>query len=202
MSANPELSQSTIEQIKLNTSAGETEGIKKTSDSDTKYYFRGFLFIVFLMLDTILVVLIYWRSHGISPVAVLTQVSQSWPSDFVGGIKTPFAMGVEIFTWSIIGVNCRMAYIVGQVIINKQFSFGKNLVICSSAQLFGPGISLAVIFCLQIIEVSVAGVHITLANAPIETVVAISFILGFYFEDARKLLDRVRGQLGLENKPQ
>jgi len=41
----------------------------------------------------------------------------------------------------------------------------------------------------------VGGVEITLANASIETIIAISFILGFYNDESRRLLDSLRERI-------
>lgn len=162
---------------------------------DSQYYFRGFLFVVLLMVASFVIVLMYWWLHGISIVTMFTQNIQVWPATFVGGTNTPFSVGVEIWAWSLLGVNCRTAYIVGQAVLEQEFVFGKSLVYWVSTCLFGWGISVAVIFSLQAIELTVAGFQITLANAPIQTIVAISFVLGFYNDNAHKLLESLKEQI-------
>jgi hypothetical protein len=52
----------------------------------------------------------------------------------------------------------------------------------------GGAIAMAVVAFLRSTSLNVGSVNLTLATADIELIIAISFILGFYHEDTRRLL--------------
>jgi len=85
-----------------------------------------------------------------------------------------------------------MAYLAGRAILKKEFEFLKFLVKWMSSSLYAWGVAVAVILSLNIISLSIAGIDITLKNASLETIIALSFILGFYNEEARALLSSLR----------
>lgn len=108
---------------------------------------------------------------------------------FIGGNNTPLSIGFEITVWGVIGVISRTAYLKSQVIKRgEEFSFLSSLIEWIGTSLLAIGILTAVIFSLSIVSLNVAGVEITLADAPIEAIIAISFILSFYYEETQKLL--------------
>lgn len=60
---------------------------------------------------------------------------------------------------------------------------------------FAWGVSVALILSLSIISINIGTTQITLADASIETIMAIAFIIGFFNKYALKLLEQVRDRL-------
>ena len=170
--------------------------------SNTRYYLKGIGFLILLLVTTTIISMTYTFLHGIRIIELFTQPQAIWSFNFVGGSANPASIGIEIWTWTLIGVNCRLAYISSQAIIRGKFDILKYLVKWISTSLFSWGIAVAVIFSFQVVALNLGGIEITLANASIETIIAISFILGFYYDEARKLLGNLRGQIvaGAESK--
>lgn len=173
----------------------------RTLPVDTKiqinawYYVKGIIFLGLMILAVLSLSFGYMSLHGIYIVDRLVQPEKPLALDYIGGKANPFSIGMEILFWSLIGVICQMAYLSGQMMVKGQFEFGKYFIMWISTSLFAGGVAHAVIFALLVIKLSIAGIEITLENAPISTIIAISFILGFYNQEARRLLDKLRGKI-------
>lgn len=112
-----------------------------------------------------------------------------------------FAVILEVAIWSFAGVLARLEYNLAQIVLrNRDFSFLKEISRVIGDASMGVAIAIAVVAFLQ----STQFVNMTLRNADIGTIGAISFILGFYHEDTRRLLGslhrRVAGKLRDEDE--
>ncbi len=174
----------------------------QNDENSTQYYLKGFRFLLLLILALAIIGPIYMLSHGINALELLRYPDKTWGFAYLGGNANPSSIGIEILVWSFIGVTCQLAYLAGRAILRSQFHFWRYVIRWISAAIYAWGIAVAVIFTLTIITLDIGGIEITLANASIETIIAIAFILGFYNNESRKLLDKLRGQIaiGMENK--
>jgi hypothetical protein len=171
-----------------------TEEIEST-DVDRNYYLQGLGFLALLVAVTGMSGFVYMLMHNVYAFHLLTQPGETWSFGFVGGVRNPASIIIEVFIWSLVGVNSALAYSSGRDIIRKRFRFLRYLTLWISTVVFAQGVAVAVILSLQVISLNIGGIEITLANASIETIIAISFILGFYHNDARRLLGSLRGRI-------
>ncbi len=165
-----------------------------------KYYSKGIGFLALLILAYCIIAFAYLSLHGINVFALFNQTQTISKFDFIGGNSNPLSIGIEAEAWSLMGVICQMAYLSGMALLKGKFEFLKYFTWWISSSLYAWGIAVAVIFSLNIISLNIAGIDITLKNAPIEIIIAISFILGFYSDDARKILGRLRERLVMAEK--
>lgn len=128
---------------------------------DRAYYIKGVTFLLLLIIVWFLLAYVYVSLHGVNIMQRLAQPAIPLDFDYIGGNPNPFAVGMEILYWSLVGVICETAYVSAQSMLNKDFMFQKSLVKYISTSLFATGIAHAVIFTLQIIKLTVAGVEIT-----------------------------------------
>ena len=163
----------------------------------TKYYLTGLGFLALVISITGIVTLVYMMLHGLNIFEMLQQPTKTWAFGYIGGSANPASIGAEIMAWSLIGVSCQIAYLSGKAIIGRQFQFWDYSVRWISASFLSWGIAVAVIFTLIVVTLDIGGIEITLANASIETIIAISFILGFYNDESRALLDRLRERMAI-----
>jgi hypothetical protein len=161
---------------------------------DNRYYFKGVSFLLLLIFTYFIISLSYLHLHGCN-IMKLFQGSILPSFNFIGGSSNALSIGIEAEAWSLFGVICQMAYISGRAILNKEFIFIRYLIIWISSSLYSWGVTVAVIFTLNIITLSISGIDITLKNAPIETIIALSFILGFFSDEAHKLLRGLRDKI-------
>lgn len=113
--------------------------------------------------------------------------------DFLGGEANGYTVTLEITIWSLMGLNCRMAYIVGRATLVGEVRFVRMLAMWLSTTVFGWGTTTALVSLLYLIKIEVGGA--TLGLSRLEAIVAISFILGFYNDETRRVLGLVRGVL-------
>jgi hypothetical protein len=172
-------------------SVEETQGL----DVDYKYYLRGLAFLLLILLTAGVVAALYLRLHNINVLELFSRPQKELSFGYIGGDKNPASIMMEIWVWCLLGVNCRLAYLSGRSVIRKRFRFLRYLTLWFSTWLFAQGVAVAVILSLQVISLNIASVEISLANASIETIIALSFILGFYHDDARRLLGSLRGRI-------
>lgn len=163
--------------------------------ADRKEYLKGLIFFALMWLNLVFLSYFYYLLHGVNFFQVLAQRKTISSFDFVGENANVFSVGVEIVYWTLFGVICQMAYRSGREIIDGEFDFWKSMFYWIGINMYALGIAIAVIFSLEIISLSIGGIDITLANAPIEVIITIAFILGFYSEEARQLLGKLRGKI-------
>ncbi|MGQ9625674.1 MAG: hypothetical protein ACUVV0_02060 [Anaerolineae bacterium] len=91
----------------------------------------------------------------------------------------------NLASWSFIGNYAQNGYIIAQALIGRKFHLGKHLTKVVGDVMRSWGIAIAVVFLLRVIKLSIGNLELTLENTTIEVIIALSFILGFYNEDAR-----------------
>lgn len=165
------------------------------SKINARQYLRGLGFFAILIISVLFQTFIYVTLHGINILDRALKPQNPIVFDYIGGNATPFSIGLEILFWSLVGVICHIAYLSGQAVLEKRFEFGEYLIRWISTSMYAAGIAHAVVFLLRLITIKIANIEITLKDAPVEVIIAISFILGFYYQEARKLLDKLRGQI-------
>ncbi len=161
----------------------------------TQDYRKGFGFLALLALDFLVLTYYYMLLHGIDLFVLLRQPPTALTFDYIGGSANAFSVGSEIVYWTLMGVLCQMAYLAGRILIEGNFDFWKSIFGWIGTSLYAVGTAIAIIFSLKIVSINIADIKITLADAPIEVIIAISIILGFYSEESRRLLGRLRRQI-------
>jgi|GEM_PF-7096072 len=103
-----------------------------------------------------------------------------------------FAVVLEVAIWSLAGVLARSEYYLSQIVVKKKlFHFWETASKLISDGAMGIAIAIAVVLFLRATQF----VNLSLQNADVASIAAISFILGFYHEDTRQLLSSFRRKL-------
>jgi hypothetical protein len=97
---------------------------------------------------------------------------------------TIYAVILETLVWSFLGVLARSAYSARQSMRGGKFSILEAITKLIADSMMGISITIAVVAFLRTTEF----VNLSLKSADIGSIIAISFILGFYHEDTRRLL--------------
>ena len=155
-------------------------------------YAQGVLFLIALGLTMIISMILYAAAHGINYFQIYLNPKLVFTVDFIGGGRNAYSIGFEAALWAFLGVSCRIAYIALKAMQDGKFRFLRFVAIWFGTIGFAWGVSVALILSLSVVTVSIGTTEITLANASIETLIAISFIIGFYNEQALVMLERVR----------
>jgi hypothetical protein len=102
------------------------------------------------------------------------------------------AIAVEVLAWSAFGVLARSEYYLTRLIIqHRDFRTLEIISKLVGDSAMGVSIAIAVVALLRSTEF----VTLSLKSAGIDVIAAISFILGFYHEDTRRLLGTFRVRL-------
>lgn len=109
--------------------------------------------------------------------------------EFVGGQPNGFSIAVDVTIWSLMGIHCRLAYMIGHATLTSGVRFVQTLTLWASTALFGWGTALAVVFLVRPLKIVFGGFELGLSS--LESFVTISFVLGFYNEQARRVLSAV-----------
>jgi hypothetical protein len=120
-----------------------------------------------------------------------------------------YALMMEVFAWSLIGVLARSEYHLTQIVVQrKEFHMPENISKIIGDTSMGVAIAIAVVAFLTATSLTIGEVELTLKTAKIELIGALAFILGFYHEDTRQLLGSFQKRLegaalktGTEKKP-
>jgi hypothetical protein len=179
----------------LSAQAQPSSKVSSNDKSNTQDYVQGLGFFALMILVWIVSTYYLALLHGINLLDLLRQQQTVSAFDFIGGNANAFSIGTEIVYWTLMGVICQMAYQSGRTIIRGQFDFWRSVFSWIGISLYAVGIAIAVIFSLKVVSLNIGDIKITLASAPIEVIIAISFILGFYSEESRRLLGRLRGKI-------
>jgi len=192
-----------------NASIGETVDLTTKSDPSLSTRIRDpksknnnvlaviFLQIIVLVLMLLLTMQYSWLHNVPTPLSALfgNQNIESFAEaianyDFVG-VTPPevkpsiFAVVLEVAIWSLAGVLARSEYYLSQIIVRKkQFDFWESSSKLISDGSMGIAIAIAVVLFVRATEF----MELSFQNASVASIAAISFILGFYHEDTRRLL--------------
>jgi hypothetical protein len=99
---------------------------------------------------------------------------------------------IEVAIWSLEGVLARSEYYLSLIVFKKKkFNFWETSSKLISDGAMGIAIAIAVVLFLRATEF----LELSLQNANIASIAAISFILGFYHEDTRRLLGSFRRKI-------
>jgi hypothetical protein len=143
-------------------------------------------------------------AHGVrlegflSPSPEFLSAVASW--DFLGvSAENPrpsiLSLNFEIVMWSVFGVAIRTIFRISVALARRRFDFWQYLAGWTGDMMMGAGLAEVVILFLRITRVSIGSADVSLAEAGYETIAALAFILGFYHEDARRLLGGFRTTL-------
>ncbi|MCP4359411.1 MAG: hypothetical protein GY796_15480 [Chloroflexi bacterium] len=100
-----------------------------------------------------------------------------------------YSLVMEVFAWSFAGVLARSEYYLTQIAIRREeFHMSESISKIIGDTSMGVSIAIAVVAFLTATTLTIGQVELTLRTASIELIGAISFILGFYHEDTRRLL--------------
>ena len=114
--------------------------------------------------------------------------------DFVGvnanfPVPSFYSLMMEVFVWSFAGVLARSEYYLTQIAIRREeFHMLESISKIIGDTSMGVSIAIAVVAFLTATTLTIGQVELTLRTANVELIGAISFILGFYHEDTRRLL--------------
>lgn len=153
---------------------------------------KGFVLVVFIVGTCVLLLHTHISMHtGQGLLAVVRDPAVGFRSfDFLGGRANGYTVSVEMTIWSLMGIHCRLAYIIGRMALTAEVRLVQTLTLWFSTALFGWGTTLAVVSTLRFITIGIGDIEIGLHR--IEAVVTVSFVLGFYNEEARRMLSMVR----------
>jgi len=173
-------------------------------------YRKNALFIIGLQVIIVILLFGLATAYGIQhhvQLGLISPLSSPDPEEianfnFVG--VTPsnpdpsfIAVMLEAMMWSLAGVLARHLYDLTQIIIKRNLVDPLETIsrlIGESSM--GVAIAMAVVAFLQTVQIA----NLTLKGAGIESVGAISFILGFYHESARGLLKGFQNRLSQASK--
>ena len=124
---------------------------------------------------------------------------------FPNNEPTAAAMWVEIIFWSYVGVAASQVYAISQLISLKMpFEAGRYLIRTFGIVIRAVALSTALIFLLRIVTLTVGPVAVDMRQADIQTVIAVSFVIGFYNEDTERVLRKIWKQVaqtvGIDSK--
>lgn len=164
----------------------------------------GLGLIVMVIVFWIVTLYIWLWAHGVrlerflAPDASFLQAVAGF--DFLGvSASNPqpsiLSLNLEIVMWSICGVTIRTISRISVALSRRRFDFLKHLMEWGRDMMMGAGLAEVVILFLRIGQFSVGTATLTLAEANYETIAALAFILGFYREDAQRLLNALRKRL-------
>ncbi|MEK7277605.1 MAG: hypothetical protein AAB427_09670 [Chloroflexota bacterium] len=103
------------------------------------------------------------------------------------------AVIIEIFLWSATGVLAHSEYSLTQLVVTrKDFDALEQMSKIIGELIMGVSITVSVIAVSRSVELNVAQISVSLKAANIETIIAISFILGYYHEQTRRLLGAIQ----------
>ncbi len=114
--------------------------------------------------------------------------------NFLGvGVDNPipsvWAVLTEVTIWSVTGVLVRSEYTLTQIVLKREdISILELISKLIGDCAMGVGLAMAVVAFFWSTEFNIAQMNLTLKTANIATIIAISFILGFYHEDTHRLL--------------
>lgn len=163
---------------------------KRTKD----IYREGIEFFCLVGVFMIGTMALYASMHGINYLKLPIDPTITFTMDFIGGERNAYSIGLEATIWAFWGVSCRLAYVALKALQNGDFRFFKYTAIWLGTFGFAWGVSIAVILSLSVISVNIGTTQITLANASLETIMAIAFIIGFFNEHAVTLLEQIRNR--------
>ena len=176
--------------------AGETVSIEPSFQNRISQSRRRILLGVTLQIIVLammaIVSLLYYRTHSLSwPFPSTEEVTNF---NFIGvapGKPEPsfLAVIIEIFLWSATGVLAKSEYSLTQLIVTrKDFDAFEQMSKIIGELIMGVSITISVIAFFRSVELNVAQISLSLKAANIETIIAISFIFGFYHDQTRRLL--------------
>lgn len=182
---------------------GENNSIRQSlqdrNPQNRKRILRGVTLQLIVLAMMAIVSLLYYRIHSLNwPFPSAEEIAAF---NFIGVSSTNpnptfLAVIIEIFLWSATGVLAHNEYSLTQLIItHKEFNSLEQMSKIVGELIMGVSITVAVIAFFRSVELSVAQINLSLKAANIETVIAISFILGFYHDQTRLLLGAIRQRI-------
>jgi len=188
--------------------AGPSPSTETKERSSLRYWISAWASVLPWMVILYAVIPVYMQLHGI----LLWKVSSSGLgfSFDPEGIKSfaefnyvgyPFqtneptaaSMWIEIIFWSYVGVVASQVYYITQLISQDKpkFEAGRYFMRAFGIITRATALGTAIIFLLRIVTLTIGPVTISLREADIQTIMAISFIVGFYNEDTERILKRL-----------
>ncbi len=165
------------------------------SEASESRQFKQGLVLIFVYHIPLLAVLTYayLTLHGVTNMETLAKI------DFIGG-GSPIGVVIKVLYWSAIGVIARHAYVLGRTLTAGRFDFVRCLVEGLINLLSVPIMVVVIVFFLRITKLSIGTLELTLEQADVKLIIALSVLLGFFGEDARRMIaglrDRVTGSQG------
>lgn len=163
---------------------------------------RGLAKLLLFQLGIAVVVLLAGKPHtavhGMDwPFPTSEQVASF---DFVGRVPgeeaSIFAVLMETMAWSFLGVFTRAMYRLAVFAkTNEQFAVMPVAIRLLGEAAAGISIAVALVALLWSSELKVVDITISLKDAGIGSIIAVSFVLGFFHENTVQLLGRVQGSL-------
>ncbi len=202
----PITSKDVVSETKKKSSSPSDELPKQVTklNVERKQFLDGLVFFGGLFLFFVTTFFLYFRLHGVDLFVVVKSneaIQAAIPAitnyDFIGAPAPPSTGSImfEVGTWSLLGVTIRTIYRASTAIRRKRFGLLDYTVRFVGDAMIAFGITIAVVFFLRITTISIAGAELNLADASFETIVAIAFILGFFYEDTLRLLGEFKEKI-------
>lgn len=103
-----------------------------------------------------------------------------------------FAITYEVIVHALLGITCRITYMVGSRAQGDGINFTQMTTVWLSTAMFGGGMVLALVFMMRALSLNINGADIGLGTAELETTASMAFVLGFFNETPRRLFSLIR----------
>ena len=161
-----------------------------------KYYLTGLILVVGVMVSLVSTTLFYLAMHGVSlsPTEFFspTNLRALGTITFLSGKDDTWSVVVEVFFFSWAGYSVRYQFVTAAEILARKFEFWQELVDFFGGLMHALGMAMVIVLLFRATKLTFLDVSFTLAGASFETVLAVSFILGFYSTYAARILEMLR----------
>lgn len=165
---------------------------ERTQHQRRKHALAAITLQILIALSMLLLSMYYNRLHNIGwPFASAEEIaSYNFVGVELGNLQpSPAAILIEVIVWSLLGVMARSEYNITHTLVQgEEFKVLESISRLIGDHAMGMAVAVAVVALFRSAELNIAQVNLTLKTANIESIIAISFILGFYHEDTRRLL--------------
>jgi len=114
---------------------------------------------------------------------------------FVNGATT-LSMAGEVLTWSSLGVWAQQSYAMTVAMVQRRFRFADHGPLYIGVMMRNTSVAAAIVILLRLSKFSVFGVSLDSTNPlAFDTTIGISFLLGFFGDDAYRILTNFKNRL-------
>jgi hypothetical protein len=163
------------------------------------YQWSLVLYFVLIDIGMVIIVEFYCRWHGASFISLNIYAPANIETlskiNFVNG-PTTLSIAAEVLTWSSVGVWAQQNYANTILLIKRKFRFAENTLEFVGILMRNTSVASIVIILLRISKFSIFGVSLDATNPLMfDITLGLSFLLGFFGDDAYRILKGFKDQL-------